>query len=126
MKLLKKSDITPVAPHGDAQLYRYQDLLDGVNVILSEQAPHTARSGGTPVACLVMVLSGQLDVVCGEEQFAMGAGDAASFEPMEERTMTNNGDEAVLLLLVDTGKPGGGAGGPGGGPGGPPPAQAET
>ena len=40
MKQLKKADITPISPHGDAELYRYQGLMKGVNLIWSEQAPH--------------------------------------------------------------------------------------
>lgn len=135
MKLLKKSEIEPIAPHGNAQLYRYQGLLEGVNVILSQQAPKTSRSGGTPVKNLCLVLEGTLEVTCGDAQFTMGPGDAASFEAGEDRTMVNNGDAPVTMVLVDKGMPGGGPGSPGGpggpsgpngpggpgGPGGPPP-----
>lgn len=118
MKLIKRNDIEPITPHPEVELYRYRDLMDGVSINVCYQLPHTARQGATPVANICMVLEGSLEVECAGSTFTMCQGDAAYFEANEDKSMMNNSDSKVMLLLIDKGM----GGGPGG-PGGPPPAN---
>ena len=123
MKLVRKSDITPISPHGDSKLYRYDALgYKDVGIVCSEQGPHTVREGPSPVENVMYLLSGKLTIhVEGRKDVEIGPGDAVAFRGGEDRKIYNNSDEAAVMLLLDhPGGPIAGPGGPGGpGPGGP-------
>lgn len=119
MKLVQKSSLTAMRPHPDAELYRYFELgIPGINIVCSHQQPHTVRDGTVPTAHVCYVVSGQLTVTDGSVVYQVGPGDAMSFQPMEPRSIANDGDDTAILLLIDKGP---GAGGPAPGPGGPGP-----
>jgi quercetin dioxygenase-like cupin family protein len=104
MKMVDTKTVENFMDHGMSRISMLSQVdVDGLNLVLAKQKPHTTVTDVARTAHMVCILEGEVTCSSGDDVVVAGPGVIFGFDLDQPREMRNDSDQEVTLLLINPG-----------------------